>query len=83
MCQRAIGLISNALHEVANAEALLKIKGVIALFMQTMDVGAHAAPGSVTFVGLLLIVMGLPNWCTRLLLAGTVPKICRAVEDKV
>lgn len=38
MCQNAISLISKALHEVTNAEVLLKIKGVIALFIQTMDV---------------------------------------------
>lgn len=38
MCQSAILLISKALHEVTNAEVLLKIKGVIALFIQTMDV---------------------------------------------
>lgn len=41
MCQTAIALISNALHEVENAEVLLKIKGVIALFIQTMDVSSH------------------------------------------
>lgn len=41
MCQAAIALISNALHEVENAEVLLKIKGVVALFIQTMDVSAH------------------------------------------
>lgn len=38
MCQTAITLISKALHEVTNAEVLLKIKGRIALFIQTMDV---------------------------------------------
>ena len=38
MCQTAINLISNALHEVTNAEVLLKRKGVIALFIQTMQV---------------------------------------------
>ncbi|KAL9099874.1 MAG: hypothetical protein Q9163_004680 [Psora crenata] len=37
MCQQGIFLISKALHEVTNAELLLKIKGVIALFIQTMD----------------------------------------------
>ncbi|MCJ1353064.1 MAG: hypothetical protein MMC33_003048 [Icmadophila ericetorum] len=37
MCQSAINLISKALHDVNNAEVLLKIKGVIALFIQTMD----------------------------------------------
>ena len=38
MCHTAITLISKALDEVDNAEVLLKIKGVIALFIQTMDV---------------------------------------------
>ena len=37
MCQQAINLISQALHQVNNAEMLLKIKGVIALFIQTME----------------------------------------------
>ena len=37
MCQQAIKLISHALQEVTNAELLLKIKGVIALFIQTME----------------------------------------------
>lgn len=37
MCQAAIALVSKALHEVDNAEMLLRIKGVIALFIQTMD----------------------------------------------
>ncbi|KAL8944396.1 MAG: hypothetical protein Q9216_000447 [Gyalolechia sp. 2 TL-2023] len=37
MCQTAITLISNALYEVTNAELMLKIKGVIALFIQTMS----------------------------------------------
>ncbi|KAG2417184.1 hypothetical protein HFD88_008402 [Aspergillus terreus] len=37
MCQAAITLISNALPEVDNAESLLKIKNLIALFMQTMN----------------------------------------------
>ena len=37
MCQSAISLISAALHTVDNDDKLLKIKGVIALFIQTMD----------------------------------------------
>ncbi|EHA24392.1 hypothetical protein ASPNIDRAFT_182079 [Aspergillus niger ATCC 1015] len=37
MCQTAVILISEALHEVDNAESLLKIKNLIALFMQTMN----------------------------------------------
>ena len=40
MCHTAISLISKALNDVDNAEVLLKIKGVIALFIQTMDVSA-------------------------------------------
>jgi len=38
MCQSAITLISKALDTVDNAEAILKIKGAVALFIQTMDV---------------------------------------------
>ncbi len=37
MCQTAINLISKALREVGNAEVLLNLKGVIALFIQTME----------------------------------------------
>ncbi|OIW33952.1 exocyst complex subunit Sec15-like protein [Coniochaeta ligniaria NRRL 30616] len=37
MCQTAITLITTALSEVSNAEILLKIKLVIALFIQTME----------------------------------------------
>lgn len=37
MCQSAISLISSSLPRVENDEKLLKIKGVIALFIQTMD----------------------------------------------
>ncbi|KUJ19789.1 exocyst complex subunit Sec15-like protein [Mollisia scopiformis] len=37
MCQTAISLITKALDTIDNAEVLLKIKGVIALFIQTMD----------------------------------------------
>lgn len=43
MCQTAITLISKALPEVTNAEDLLKIKGVIALFTQTMEVRETAS----------------------------------------
>ncbi len=37
MCQTAITLTTKALKEVSNAEVLLKLKAVIALFIQTMD----------------------------------------------
>jgi len=39
MCQTAINLTTNALPAVTNAEALLKIKPVVGLFIQTMGVG--------------------------------------------
>jgi hypothetical protein len=41
MCHTAISLISKALNDVDNAEVLLKIKGVLALFIQTMDVSTE------------------------------------------
>lgn len=37
MCRTAIALITTALNEVSNAELLLKIKVVLALFIQTME----------------------------------------------
>ncbi|KAH0597038.1 hypothetical protein MHUMG1_05347 [Metarhizium humberi] len=37
MCGAAISLTSRALNDVGNAEVLLKIKGFIALFVQTME----------------------------------------------
>lgn len=43
MCQAAIHLISKALDDVDNAEVLLKVKGVIALFIQTLDVSSTLA----------------------------------------
>lgn len=44
MCQAAVGVITKALPEVDNAESILKIKNLIALFMQTMNVsGIHSA----------------------------------------
>lgn len=38
MCSAAISLTSRAINDVGNAEVLLKIKGFIALFVQTMEV---------------------------------------------
>lgn len=54
MCQTAITLISKALHEVTNAEDLLKIKGVIALFIQTMEVSATIGTSFPCLVRLLM-----------------------------
>lgn len=50
MCQAAVGVISKALPEVDNAENILKIKNLIALFMQTMNVRlAHILSSDVKF----------------------------------
>ena len=38
MCQSTIALVSKSLPTIDNDERLLKIKGVIALFVQTMGV---------------------------------------------
>lgn len=38
MCSAAIAITTRALNDVHNAEVLLKIKGFIALFIQTMEV---------------------------------------------
>lgn len=46
MIQTAIKLITKALDEVDNAETVLKIKGVIALFIQTMDASVLRPPHS-------------------------------------
>ena len=54
MCQTATTLISKALHEVTNAEDLLKIKGVIALFIQTMEVSATFGTAFPCFIRLLM-----------------------------
>lgn len=43
MCQDAIVRISEALHEIDNAESILNIKNLIALFMQTMNVGEFSS----------------------------------------
>ena len=39
MCKNTIKLISSALHTVDNDDLLLKIKGRVALFILTLEVG--------------------------------------------
>jgi hypothetical protein len=43
MCQAAITLTTKALSEVQDAQVLLKIKGFIALFVQTMEVSCQSS----------------------------------------
>ncbi|KAL8726929.1 MAG: hypothetical protein Q9166_006386 [cf. Caloplaca sp. 2 TL-2023] len=50
MCETAIALISDALFEVTNAEKLLKIKGIVALFIQTMSSYGYSARSLDTFL---------------------------------
>jgi hypothetical protein len=38
MCKKAISIITPALDSITEADALLRIKNVLALFIQTMDV---------------------------------------------
>jgi hypothetical protein len=75
MCHTAVGLISTALQEVDNAESLLKTKNLIALFMQTMNVGTFAT------IGRLLLNskpqdLGLCDGSFRRLTPYLVQKIC-------
>lgn len=41
MCTAVINLTSKSLNDVTDAEALIKIKTIIALFIQTMEVGCR------------------------------------------
>ena len=38
MCKKAVSIITPALESITEADALLRIKNVLALFIQTMDV---------------------------------------------
>ena len=49
MCHTAASLITAALPEVDNAESLLNIKNLIALFMQAMDVSRPFEPSATMF----------------------------------
>lgn len=49
MCKKAINIISPALDNITDADNLLKVKNVLALFIQTMDVSSlvkHLLVGS-------------------------------------
>ena len=70
MCQAAISLITKALHEVDNAEMLLKIKGVLALFIQTMEVCLPSKPDWTHLTQ--TTVLGLSGWYFGYFLTYTV-----------
>ena len=50
MCQNAINLISNALKDVNNAEQLLKIKGMVALFILTTKYWGYSVRSLESFI---------------------------------
>lgn len=62
MCQTAVSLISKALHEVDNAEGLLKIKNLIALFMQTMNASIAICQSYRVSLTLSILDLGLSSW---------------------
>ena len=82
MCNTAISLISKALDNVDNAEVLLKIKGVIALFIQTMDVSSV-----LIFVRGLCFDsyagLGVLSDRSGQFLAQALREVCRATQEKV
>lgn len=45
MCQSVVALMSAAINPVDNADVLLKITGVVSLFIQTMDVRISTIDG--------------------------------------
>lgn len=64
MSQAAVGLISKALPTVDNSEDILKIKNLITLFMQTMNVWQPMTLSIIVYgfliLLLLLVIFGRP-----------------------
>ncbi|PMB65489.1 Exocyst complex component sec15 [Beauveria bassiana] len=50
MCSTGINVASKALNDVTNAEVLLKIKGIVALFIQTMEGYGYPVSSLETFL---------------------------------
>lgn len=42
MCHSAVALVSKAFNDVDDAAVLLETKNIIAMFIQTMDVGSSS-----------------------------------------
>ena len=58
MCTAVINLTSKSLNDVTDAEALIKIKTIIALFIQTMEVRYRLPTILVSYMGLTLLRAG-------------------------
>lgn len=64
MCTAAIALTTKALTNIDNAEVLLKIKSVIALFIQTMEVSMQSGNRCFyTFLTNICLYLGLGIFC--------------------
>ena len=59
MCKKAISIISPALNGITAADTLLKVKNVLALFIQTMDVGLFFLICCLPRAGLTATELGL------------------------
>lgn len=82
MCHTAAGLITAALPEVDNAESLLKIKNLVALFMQAMDVSFPFSLDVQAKTHTLVDVEFL-NYGFRQTSSHSFRKICRSAQDQI
>lgn len=82
MCHTAARLITAALPEVDNAESLLKIKNLVALFMQAMDV-SYLNSANIRARLIALIDVEFLNYGVRQTSSHAFRKICRSAQDQV
>jgi hypothetical protein len=82
MCHTAAGLITAALPEVDNAESLLKIKNLVALFMQAMDV-SHLCNVHVEGRLISLVDVEFLSYSVRQTSSHAFREICRFAQDQI
>lgn len=58
-----MNLTSKALNDVTNAEVLLRIKGIVALFIQTMEVG-NQVHTCIFYLADIVIGLWIPCFCS-------------------
>ncbi len=80
MCSAAINLTSRALSDVGNAEILLKIKGFIALFIQTMEVGLVSGHSTAKVGSSYCAGLGLLHRHPRFISTGAFRQVRRASQ---
>lgn len=81
MCQSAVTLISKTLHTVDNDEKLLKIKGVLALFIQTMDVSSRRCYAQANAD--VSTELELPSGQFRQVASHDIRELCAAPQAKI